>query len=218
MYLQAGTARNNDEIITTNHNIYTNSDLKLVTYNDFFLLTHKNSFTNSGGETTSTNKNNNVITMSLDEKLNITENINNINSLNAYLKSNPNEQMDKNETNKIYQNLWNEGYFRYKQIITDKKIVEEKNNDNNDLWKLNFCLTNDLIELKVDKSELISDIKNKFLNEFFKKKLYAENEKKYIRDNILLLNKEGVLSDNKKIIENNFNENNVIIPVIKDMT
>ena len=218
MYLQAGTARNNEEIITTNHNIYTNSDLKLVTYNDFFLLTHKNSFTNSGGETTSTNKNNNVITMSLDEKLNITENINNINSLNAYLKSNPNEVMDKNETNKIYQNLWNEGYLRYKQIITDKKIVEEKNNDNNDLWKLNFCLTNDLIELKVDKNEFISDIKNKFLNEFFKKKLYAENEKKYIRDNILLLNKEGVLNDNKKIIENNFNENNVIIPVIKDMT
>ena len=218
MYLQAGTARNNDEIITTTHNIYTNSDLKLVTYNDFFLLTHKNSFTNSGGETTSTNKNNNVITMSLDEKLNITENINNINSLNAYLKSNPNEQMDKNETNKIYQNLWNEGYLRYKQIITDKKIVEEKNNENNDLWKLNFCLTNDLIELKVDKNEFISDIKNKFLNEFFKKKLYAENEKKYIRDNILLLNKEGELCDNKKIIENNFNENNVIIPVIKDMT
>ena len=83
---------------------------------------------------------------------------------------------------------------------------------------MNFCLTNDLIELEVDKSELISDIKNKFLNEFFKKKLYAENEKKYIRDNILLLNKEGVLNDNKKIIENNFNENNVIIPVIKDMT
>ena len=134
------------------------------------------------------------------------------------MKSNPNEQMDKNETNKIYQNLWNEGYLRYKQIITDKKIVEEKNNDNNDLWKLNFCLTNDLIELKVNKSEFISEIKNKFLNEFFKKKLYAENEKKYIRDNILLLNKEGVLNDNKKIIENNFNENNVIIPVIKDMT
>ena len=170
MYLQAGTARNNDEIITTTHNIYTNSDLKLVTYNDFLLLTHKNSFTNSGGETTSTNKNNNVITMSLDEKLNITENINNINSLNAYLKSNPNEVMDKNETNKIYQNLWNEGYLRYKQIISDKKIVEEKNNDNNDLWKLNFCLTNDLIELKVNKSEFISDVKNKFLNEFFKKK------------------------------------------------
>ena len=205
MYLQAGTALNNDEINIPNRNIYANNDLKLVTYNDFFLLTHKTSLSNSGGETTSTNKNNNA---SLDDKLNISENINLLNH----------EQMEKSETNKIYQNLWNEGYLRYKQLKNNKKINDEKNINSNDLWKLNFCLANDLVELKVNKTELMSNIKNKFLNEFFKKKLYAENEKKYIRDNILLLKKEGLVNINKNIIENNLNTNNVIIPVLKDMT
>ena len=205
MYLQAGTALNNDEINIPNRNIYANNDLKLVTYNDFFLLTHKTSLSNSGGETTSTNKNNNA---SLDDKLNISENINLLNH----------EQTEKSETNKIYQNLWNEGYLRYKQLKNNKKINDEKNINSNDLWKLNFCLANDLVELKVNKTELMSNIKNKFLNEFFKKKLYAENEKKYIRDNILLLKKEGLVNINKNIIENNLNTNNVIIPVLKDMT
>ena len=114
-------------------------------------------------------------------------------------------------------NKWkNQKQIKYIKIY--KKINDEKNINSNDLWKLNFCLANDLVELKVNKTELMSNIKNKFLNEFFKKKLYAENEKKYIRDNILLLKKEGLVNINKNIIENNLNTNNVIIPVLKDMT
>ena len=53
---------------------------------------------------------------------------------------------------------------------------------------------------------------------YMQKMIYSENEKKYIRDNILLLKKEGLVNINKNIIENNLNTNNVIIPVLKDMT
>ena len=62
------------------------------------------------------------------------------------------------------------------------------------------------------------DIKNKFLKEFFKKKSYGEYEKKYIKDNILFLRKEGVININKKAQDYNLYNNEVIIPVLKDMT
>jgi hypothetical protein len=217
MYLQAGTAQN-EETNSINHNIYTNSDLKLFTHNDLLLITHKNSFTNSGGDTTATNKNINGITMSLDDKLNSIDNINNINMFNPYLKSISNEQIEKSETLKIYQNLWNEGYLRYKQLTKEKKVFETKSRINYNFWKLNFCMANDLIELRVDKKDLMLNIKNKFLNEFFRKKQYGENEKKYIKENILFLNRDGVININKKIFENNLFNNDVIIPVLKDMT
>ena len=217
MYLQAGTAQN-EEISTINHNIYTNSDLKLFTHNDLLLITHKNSFTNSGGDTTATNKNINGITMSLDDKLNSIDNINNINMFNPYLKSISNEQIEKSETLKIYQNLWNEGYLRYKQLTKEKKVFETKSRINYNFWKLNFCMANDLIELRVDKKDLMLNIKNKFLSEFFRKKYYGENEKKYIKENIIFLNRDGIININKKIFENNLFNNDVIIPVLKDMT
>ena len=217
MYLQAGTAQN-EEISTINHNIYTNSDLKLFTHNDLLLITHKNSFTNSGGDTTATNKNINGITMSLDDKLNSIDNINNINMFNPYLKSISNEQIEKAETLKIYQNLWNEGYLRYKQLTKEKKVFETKSRINYNFWKLNFCMANDLIELRVDKKDLMLNIKNKFLSEFFRKKYYGENEKKYIKENIIFLNRDGIININKKIFENNLFNNDVIIPVLKDVT
>ena len=217
MYLQAGTAQN-EETNSINHNIYTNSDLKLFTHNDLLSLTHKNSFTNSGGETSATNKINYGVTMSLDEKLNSFDNINNINAFNPYLRSISNEQIEKCETLKVYQNLWNEGYIRYKQLIKEKKICETKNRINYNYWKLNFCMVNDLIELRVDKKDLMLNIKNKFLSEFFRKKYYGENEKKYIKENIIFLNRDGIININKKIFENNLFNNDVIIPVLKDMT
>ena len=80
-------------------------------------------------------------------------------------------------------------------------------------------MANDLIEIKADKNELMINIKNIFLNEFLKKKLYNEQEKKYIKDNIIILKKEGdIINLNKKISENNLTNNEIIIPVLKDMT
>ena len=38
-------------------------------------------------------------------------------------------------------------------------------------------MANDLIEIKANKNELMVNIKNIFLNEFLKKKLYNEQEK-----------------------------------------
>ena len=155
MYLLAGTAQN-EETNSANQNINTNSDIKLITHNDIMILTRKNSFTNSGIDTTVTNKNNGIST-SNDDKLNISENINNINLYNQYLKSNSNELIDKKDSNKNninrdkrYQNLYKEGYLRYKQITLGKKGLEEKNMGNNNyIYKLNFCMANDLISLLV---------------------------------------------------------------------
>ena len=85
--------------------------------------------------------------------------------------------------------------------------------------KIQFCMANDLIEIKADENELMINIKNIFLNEFLKKKLYNEQEKKYIDDNIIFLKKEGnIINLNKKISENNLTNNEIIIPVLKDMT
>ena len=221
MYLLAGTAQNEDTN-SANPAINTNSDVKLFTHNDIMLLTHKNSYTNSGVDTTVTIKNYGI-NASLDDKLNISENINNINLFNSFLRSNSNELIEKKDSmnnsnnDKIYQ-IYQEGYLRYKQITFGKKIKEEKNMINNYIYKLNFCLANDLIELKVDKRDMMFDVKNKFLKEFFKKKKYGENEKKYIRDNVIFLKKEGVININKKVCENNIYNNEVIILALKDST
>ena len=222
MYLLAGTAQNEDTN-SANPAINTNSDVKLFTHNDIMLLTHKNSYTNSGVDTTVTIKNYGI-NASLDDKLNISENINNINLFNSFLRSNSNELIEKKDSmnnsnnDKIYQ-IYQEGYLRYKQITFGKKIKEEKNMINNNyIYKLNFCLANDLIELKVDKRDMMFDVKNKFLKEFFKKKKYGENEKKYIRDNVIFLKKEGVININKKVCENNIYNNEVIILALKDNT
>jgi hypothetical protein len=80
-------------------------------------------------------------------------------------------------------------------------------------------MANDLIEIKANKNELMINIKNIFLNEFYKKKLYNEQEKKYINDNIIFLKKEiDIINLNKKISENNLTNNEIIIPVLNDMT
>ena len=80
-------------------------------------------------------------------------------------------------------------------------------------------MVNDLIEIKADENDLMINIKNIFLNEFLKNKLYNEQEKKYINDNIIFLKKEGdIINLNKKISENNLTNNEIIIPVLKDKT
>ena len=72
-------------------------------------------------------------------------------------------------------------------------------------------MASDLIEIKANKNELMINIKNIFLNEFLKKKLYNEQRKKYINDNIIFLKKEGdIINLNKKISENNLIINNII--------
>ena len=85
--------------------------------------------------------------------------------------------------------------------------------------KIQFYMANDLIEIKTDENDLMINIKNIFLNEFLKKKLYNEQEKEYINDNIIFLKKEGdIINLNKKISENNLTNNEIIIPVLNDMT
>ena len=64
----------------------------------------------------------------------------------------------------------------------------------------------------------MSEIKNKFLDIFLKEKNYEDNEKKYITNNILFLNKEGIIDIDKTIKENNLNNGDIIVPVLKDVT
>ena len=84
--------------------------------------------------------------------------------------------------------------------------------------KIQFYMANDLIEIKADENELMVNIKNIFLNEFLKKKLYNEQEKKYINDNIIFLQKKGLIEFDKTVKNNNLENNEVIIPVLKDVT
>ena len=75
------------------------------------LLTHKNSFNNSGIDTTITNKNNGI-NASLDDKLNISENINNLNIYSQYLKSTSNELIEKKDSNKTN----NDKVYQYQKL------------------------------------------------------------------------------------------------------
>jgi hypothetical protein len=164
--------------------------------------------------TNNLNKNSSMNNISLEEKFNLSQSINNIQISNPNLKTNLNDDTD--DINKIYQNLWNEGYLRYKQLT--ENVQNEKNNINDKSLKLKFCMANEIYEIFVDQEELMEDVKNKFFELFFEKKNYGENEKKYINDNIIFLKKEGdIINLNKKISENNLT-NKIIIPVINDMT
>ena len=229
MYLRAGTVKSDDyEINNYNSNI---NYVKSFSYNEI-LLNHKNSFTNSNNNTTVTNKNSNDVNLTLspffpnnmpnknhmenntlEEKLNLSQNINNIHIINPYSKANSNEQ--KEEINKIYQKLFNEGYLRYKQL---KENSQNEENIDGDLIRLKFCMTNELFEMKVNKDDYMRDIKNKFLDILFEEKNYGEREKRYIDNNILFLNKVGVVDYHKKIKEIIWENNYIIIPVLKDMT
>ena len=51
-----------------------------------------------------------------------------------------------------------------------------------------------------------------------KEKNYEDNEKKYITNNILFLNKEGLIDIDKTIKENNLNNGDIIVTVLKDVT
>ena len=204
MYLRAGTVKSDDN--DTNNNNSNINYVKSFSYKEILLLNHKNSFTNNINNTEVTNKNNNdlnlslspffptnmsnknhVENISLEEKLNLSENINNIHIFNTCLKSNSNEQ--KEDMNKIYQKLFNEGYLRYKQLNENSQNEE---NTEDDFIRLKFCMANEIFEMKVDKDDFMRDIKNKFLDILFEKKNYGEREKRYIDNNILFLNKEGV--------------------------
>ena len=170
----------------------------------------------------------NIENLSIDEKLNLSGNINNNNlsNFNNYLKSLTNDEIEKEqrETNKIYKKLWDEGFLRYEEMckikLDDKNKGKKENNleKKDDFWKLNFGMANELIEININKNDFMLDVKNKFLNNFFEKKIYGDNEKKYINENILFLNKEGIIDINRKVNENNINNNEIIIPVLKDIT
>ena len=151
--------------------------------------------------------------MNLEEKLNFSESLNNIHILNQESKSNLNEQSQ--DMNEIYKKLFDEGYLRYRQLTEN---TQNEENIVDELINLKFCMANELFELKVDNEDLMSDVKNKFLDIFFEEKDYGEKEKRYIDNNILFLNKEGLIDLNKKVKDINLKNNEVIIPVLKDMT
>lgn len=84
--------------------------------------------------------------------------------------------------------------------------------------EINFGMKNELIEINVNKDDYMFDVKNRFLNKFFEKKMYGDNEKKYITQNILFLNKDGIIDILKKVHENNLKNNDIITTVLKDVT
>ena len=230
MYLRAGTVKNEEN--NANNNSSNINNVKSFSYCEIPSLTQKNSFSNGNNNLTITNKSNKDINLSLspffpsnfsnknhkdnmnlEEKLNFSESLNNIHILNQESKSNLNEQSQ--DMNEIYKKLYDEGYLRYRQLTEN---TQNEENVIDELINLKFCMANELFELKVDNEDLMSDVKNKFLDIFFEEKDYGEKEKRYIDNNILFLNKEGLIDLNKKVKEINLKNNEVIIPVLKDMT
>ena len=64
----------------------------------------------------------------------------------------------------------------------------------------------------------MSEIIDKFLNEFFLRKEYNESERDYIKNNICFLFKDHIIDKNKSLLDNKIENNAVIIPVLKDIT
>ena len=244
IYLNAGKVQNyiNDNEKNILNNDINNVNNKLYPDNNILYRNNisKNNITNSNNNTTITNNItnlsmspiiisgfHNIDNLSIDDKLNLSENINNnINNFNNYLRSVSNDEIEKekNESNKIYKKLWNEGFLRYEEMCKNKKYInkdlekDKVNKINENYWKINFGMANELIEINIDKNDFMFDVKNRFLNNFFEKKIYGDIEKKYITDNILFLNKEGIVDMQKKVNESNINNNEIIIPVLKDVT
>ena len=244
IYLKAGGNLPKEEnIIEKEINLINNNDMKIDPCDNIFYRNNNNNktnITNSNNNTTITNnitnlsmspiiltRLHNIENLSIDEKLNLSGNINNnLSNLNNYLKSLTNDEIEKEkrETNKIYKKLWDEGFLRYEEMCKNKyneKIIEKEENNKekrDEFWKLNFGMANELIEININKNDFMIDVKNNFLNNFFERKIYGDNEKKYINENILFLNKEGIIDINRKVNENNINNNEIIIPVLKDIT
>ena len=237
VYLREGSVKNEESNSNNNNsnNIFDNNEIKLFNYND---INQKANFSNSKFNTTVTKKNMNennislspllspsnytnkskiINNISLENKINLSQSINNIHITNPHAKSNSKEYNE--DINQIYQDYWNEGYLRYKQL--SENLKNSNNNISNidkNLLKLNICMANEIYEIFVDKEELFSDIKNEFFELFFKKKIYGETEKKYINENIIFLIKDGIIDVNKNVNENNLKNYEVIIPVLKNIS
>ena len=245
MYLKAGTSlkeeENDNKKALFLNNINNNNDMKFYPSNNILYRNNNNktNITNSNNNTAMTNnitnlsmspiiisRFQNLDNLSMDDKLNLSGNINNyLSNISNYFKSNINgdKEKDKDQTNKIYRKLWDEGFLRYEEMCKSKYSNKKENESNyNELskncLKLNFGMANELIEINIDQNDFMMDVKNKFLNNFFEKKIYGDNEKKYITENILFLNKGGIIDIYKKVNENNINNNEIIIPVLKDVT
>ena len=127
-----------------------NSEIKIYPYTNILYRNNKNKniISNSNNNTTITNNItnlsmspivlsalHNIENLSEDEKLNLSEN-NNFHSFNHYLKSIPNDEIEKekNEANKIYQKIWKDEFIRFEEMYKKKN---EENYENNDLNKEN---------------------------------------------------------------------------------
>ena len=237
VYLREGSVKNEESNSNNNNsnNIFDNNEIKLFNYND---INQKANLSNSKFNTTVTKKNMNennislspllspsnytnkskiINNISLENKINLSQSINNIHITNPHAKSNSKEYNE--DINQIYQDYWNEGYLRYKQLSENLKNTNNNiSNIDKNLLKLNICMANEIYEIFVDKEELFSDIKNEFFELFFKKKIYGETEKKYINENIIFLIKDGIIDVNKNVNENNLKNYEVIIPVLKNIS
>ena len=72
----------------------------------------------------------------------------------------------------------NEGFLIYKKLNENSK--NEENNiytSDDDLMRIKFCMANELFEVKAEKEESMSDIKNKFLEIFLREKLMEKKKK-----------------------------------------
>ena len=240
MYLKEGTVKN-EESSSNNNNSNTfndNNEIKLFNYND--ILNQKATFINSNINNTSSNKNMNnnnenntslspnisssnfpnkissINNTNLEDKLNLSKSINNIYISNPNGKSDSNMNSNDNidDINKNCKELWNQGFIRYKQLNKNKQKIS---NVDKNLLSLKFCMANNIYEIFVDKEEMFEEVKNAFFELFFKEKKYGEKEKKYIDENIIFLKKDGIIDVDKNVYENNFENDEVIVPVLKDV-
>ena len=228
-----------------------NNEIKIYPYNKVLYRNNKNNnILNSNNNTTITNNITNFSMspiilsgnyqfehLSVDERLNLSENYNNnLHSFNPFLKSPLSDEIEKEkiEANVILKKIWKEEFARFEEMCKNKNSQKEDNqmdeshknengietesDKNKNCWKLIFGMKNELIEINVNKDDYMFDVKNTFLNKFFEKKMYGDNEKKYITQNILFLNKDGIIDILKKVYENNLKNNDIITTVLKDVT
>ena len=125
-----------------------------------------------------------------------------------------------NNSQKIYSNIYND-YVRYKKINYNTSFHDGKENLNyngSNEFKLNFRFLSGNINLLVNENDIMTEVIDKLLSEFFKRKEYNESEKDYIKNNISFLYKDNIIDKNKSLLDNKIENNASIVPVLKDVT
>ena len=243
MYLKAGTVQfeTEDNIVdksqnfssiinlnnTTNSNFNITKNILSTKFSDLLLSQGSNNINSNNKNildsmiiSPKTSKSNNIdFFENFEKKFNDTGNINN-NSIKSLTSE---SSRNFNENKKIYTNIYNDGCVRYKEINNNVSFHDEKENNNDNVnnsneFKINFGLVSGNMNLLVNGNDIMSEIIDKFLNEFFLRKEYNESERDYIKNNICFLFKDHIIDKNKSLLDNKIENNAVIIPVLKDIT